>query len=192
MRSLKPDRRSFGAAVLVAASLAYPGLVYAGRDWVPPLAFVAAALTLLALRFATLRTEEARLWRTLLAVAAFTVALIAVLDAGLAVKVYPVALSLAAAAVFGLSLRHPPSVIERIARRMEPDLPPEGQLYCRKVTLVWTVWFVINALVASTLALAGRDELWALWTGLLAYAVMGLLFGGEMIVRRRARRPAVA
>lgn len=54
--------------------------------------------------------------------------------------------------------------------------------------MVWTVWLVSNAAVAGALALWGSDEAWALWTGLIAYIVMGLLFGGEVLVRRSMRR----
>lgn len=175
-------------AALAAASLLYPGLVYAGRGVVPPLAFVALALALIGLRLALSASPEARLWRPPLAGAAAAVAVLAALDGGLAAKAYPVLLSLGVAALFGASLLRPPSLIERFARLREPDLPPEGRAYCRVVTMVWTVWLLVNALVAAALAVWGSDAAWALWTGVIAYAVMGLLFGGEFLVRHALRR----
>ena len=115
------------------------------------------------------------------------IAALAALDAPLAVKAYPAAVSLAAATVFGATLLHPPSLIERFARCREPDLPPAAQSYCRKVTIVWTAWLITNTIIAAVLALPGHDEAWALWTGLVAYFFMAALFAGEIVVRRFAR-----
>jgi uncharacterized membrane protein len=105
----------------------------------------------------------------------------------MAAKAYPVVISLAVAAVFALSLVFPPSVVERIARLREPDLPPDGVAYTRKVTWVWVVWLALNAAIAAALAAWAPLKVWALWTGLLSYLVTGLLFAGEMLVRRHVR-----
>ena len=180
-----------GAIVVAASSLLYPVIVYIGRAAVPPLAFVALALLLVGLRVATLRTEAALMWRAPLICAALVIAAAAAIDGWTAAKIYPVALSLAAALAFAISLVQPPSLIERIARIREPELPPAGQLYCRNVTIVWTVWLVANAVVAGMLAAFGSEEAWALWTGLVAYLVMGALFGGEIIVRQLVRPRSV-
>ncbi len=176
-----------GAVALVAASLLYPGIAYVSRAIVPPLAFVAAALALIGLRLATLRSPMERVWRVPLLSAATIIAALAALDTPLAVKAYPAAVSLAAATVFGATLLHPPSLIERFARLHEPDLPPAAQSYCRKVTIVWTAWLITNTIIAAVLALPGHDEAWALWTGLVAYFFMAALFAGEIVVRRFAR-----
>src|SRR5262249_4208026 len=77
------------------------------------------------------------------------------------------------------------------ARLREPDLPLAGQSYCRKVTIVWAVWLSANTIIAAALALAANDEAWAIWTGFIAYLVMGALFAGEMAVRHIVRRRAV-
>lgn len=188
MRFSRSKPVPFGMAALIAAGLLYPALVYAGRAVVPPLAFVAVALALIGARIAACSAPMARVWRLPLAGAAALIALLAALDGTLAAKAYPVVLSLGTAAVFGASLRHPPSLVERFARLREPDLPPEGQAYCRTVTIVWTVWLVLNAAIAGALALWGSDAAWALWTGIIAYVVMGALFGGEVLVRRVVRR----
>ena len=176
-----------GAIALVAASLLYPGIVYVSRAIVPPLTFVAASLALIGLRLATLHSPTERVWRLPLLSAATIIAALAALDAPLAVKAYPAAVSLAAATVFGTTLLHPPSLIERFARLHESDLPPAAQSYCRKVTVVWTIWLIANTIIAAVLSLPGHDEAWALWTGLVAYLFMGALFAGEIVVRRIVR-----
>jgi uncharacterized membrane protein len=56
---------------------------------------------------------------------------------------------------------------------------------------VWTVWLVLNALIAGLLGWTGQDSAWAIWTGIVAYAVMALLFLGEIAIRRRIRQRSV-
>jgi uncharacterized membrane protein len=185
-------KRNGVAAILLVASLAYPAAVYFGRSAIPPLTFVAVALLLIALRTVSLDAAAAREQRAPLLVAAVALVILAALDPLVAAKAYPVLMSAAVAAVFGLSLVHPPSLIERFARLRHPALPPEGRDYCQAVTMVWTAWLSVNALVALLLAVFGSDEAWALWTGVIAYLIMGFLFAGEFVVRRMVVGPRTA
>jgi uncharacterized membrane protein len=91
-----------------------------------------------------------------------------------------------------MSLVYPPSLIERLARRREAELPAQAQAYCRAVTIVWTAWLCVNTLVALILAVFGSDAAWALWTGVISYLIMGVLFAGEFIVRRVVVGPRTA
>jgi uncharacterized membrane protein len=185
-------RRNGLAAILLVASLAYPAAVYFGRSVVPPLAFVAVALLLTMMRTVTLDMTAAKAQRALLIASAVALVILAALDPPVAAKSYPVVVSAAFAAAFGMSLVHPPTLIERFARLHEPDLPPGAREYCRGVTMVWTAWLCVNALVALGLAIVGSDAAWALWTGVIAYLVMGLLFAGEIVVRRVVVGPRTA
>src|SRR5262249_22273763 len=126
-----------------------------------------------------------------LVTAATIMAAWAALDTRFAVKAYPAAVSLAAASVFATTLLYPPSLIERLARLREPDLPLAGQSYCRKVTIVWAVWLSANTIIAAALALAANDEAFAHWTGFIACRGMGALCAGELPARRIVRRRAV-
>lgn len=101
--------------------------------------------------------------------------------------VYPVTVSLSMLFLFGQSLLYPPTVIERFARLSVPELPPEGVRYTRIVTWVWCGFFVINAAISGATVFAPR-EYWALYNGLISYILMGLLFGGEWIVRSVLQR----
>jgi uncharacterized membrane protein len=186
------SRRNGLAAILLVASLAYPAAVYFGRSAVPPLTFVAAALLLMTLRTFTLDVPTESEQRGLLIASAVALVILAALDPPVAAKAYPVVMSAAVAAVFGMSLARPPSLIERYARLRHPDLPPEGRDYCRAVTMVWTAWLSVNALVALVLAIFGSDAAWALWTGVIAYLIMGLLFAGEFVLRRVVIGPRTA
>lgn len=177
--------------IAIALGVFYPALVYALQSTLSQGVFVAIAVATIALRVATLDKASAQLWRGPLLMAVPALLIVLLVAPGMAAKAYPVAISLAAAAVFGGSLIAPPSLIEQIARLREPDLSEEGQAYCRKVTLVWTVWLVLNALIAGLLGWTGQDSAWAIWTGIVAYAVMALLFLGEIAIRRRIRKKSV-
>jgi uncharacterized membrane protein len=180
----------FGAVLFTTLAAIYPVVVYALHDQVPILLFAAGACCLLLARAVFVRDELGRALRLPLLLAAATIGSLSAVDAAIATKAYPAILSLVIASVFGSSLRHPPSLIERLARFREPDLTFAGQAYCRKVTWVWTIWLLINAAIAAALALWASLALWTLWTGLISYLFFGGLFLGEMSLRRWFQRRA--
>lgn len=172
------------AAVLFgAASLLYPAIVYAVHDVVAPSAFIAAILLLIALRLATSGGSAERSWRWALVAVVVAMLIIGALDAVLAVRAYPVLMSLSVAAVFGVTLWRPPSLIERFARMRQPALPQGAVVYCRRLTVAWTGFLIFNAAVAGATALWADIIVWSLWTGLISYVLIAILFLGEMAVR---------
>jgi uncharacterized membrane protein len=101
----------------------------------------------------------------------------------------PVVISLGLLLGFGATLRgEGPPMVERFARLVHADMTPAEVVHCRTVTVIWCVFFALNAITAGVLA--WLDSVWwALYTGFLAYAAMGLLFGAEFVVRKaRFRR----
>ena len=102
------------------------------------------------------------------------------------VKFYPVLVSVGLLCVFLWSLRFPPTVIERLARLKEPDLPPFGVVYTRNVTRLWCGFFAINAGIATATVYAD-DWIWTLYNGFISYLLMGLLFVGEWLFRQYHR-----
>ncbi|WP_116367598.1 hypothetical protein [Parahaliea mediterranea] len=103
-------------------------------------------------------------------------------------RYYPVAINGALLLLFGASLQRGPSLIERIARLREPDLPPEAVRYTRRVTQIWCLFFLLNGAAALYTALACSLQTWALYNGGIAYLLMGLLFAGEFCLRQQLRR----
>lgn len=97
---------------------------------------------------------------------------------------FPVAVNGCLALIFGASMVRPPSVIERVARAMKGDLPPEGVVYCRRVCMVWIVFFLCNGGIALDSAFRSL-EWWAWYNGAISYLAIGALAGGEYLVRRR-------
>jgi uncharacterized membrane protein len=120
----------------------------------------------------------------------------ALLLAGLAVwsnallplKLYPVLVNAVMLSLFSYTLISPPSMIERLARLREPELPLQAIVYTRRVTQVWCGFFVLNGAIALATALWASAAVWSVYNGIIAYLIMGLLFGGEYLVRRRVKR----
>lgn len=100
------------------------------------------------------------------------------------VLLYPVFMSGIMLTLFASSLIRPPSIVERIARLRIPDMPPEGVIYTRHITMVWCGFFVLNGGIAIWTALVASREIWVFYNGFLSYVLMGLLFAGEWIYRR--------
>jgi uncharacterized membrane protein len=170
-------------AVGTVLGIGYPFAVYFSRGSISARSFVLIALALLILRLVTLQSGAARLWRLPLLAMVGMLIVTAALDADFAEKAYPTLMSAAAASAFGWSLRFGPSLVERFARIRSNDLTPAAILYCRKVTMIWTAWLIINALISGTLAIWGNLAVWAMWTGLISYLVMAVLFLSEVAVR---------
>lgn len=84
---------------------------------------------------------------------------------------------------FASSLRTPVSRIEQFAQMWKGPLPPQGKAYCRQVTKVWCGFFIVNGTICALLAMAAPLSWWMLYTGLLSYILIGLLFAGEWLVR---------
>lgn len=179
-------------ALRVVLVVAYPALVYVGLTRWSPRAFGAALLAVLVAGALVRARGAARehLWPVL----RVPLTLAALVGIGAAAQeprfflALPVIVNLGLLANFAASLRGPVSLVERFARLQEPDLPPGGPAYCRRVTVVWCWFFVANAAASASLALWGQVEWWALYTGLVAYLLIGVLFTVEYVVRKATFR----
>ncbi|WP_394789521.1 hypothetical protein [Rhodoferax sp.] len=171
-------------ALLGVLTLAYPLAVYFGVGHFQPRWM---ALLLLGLAVLRLWVTRQPFWLAA-AAGALCLALLSIWgNAWMPLKLYPVLVNAVLLAVFATSLAYPPTAIERIARLTEPDLPVQGVTYTRQVTWVWCVFFLCNGSAALATAVWASPAVWALYNGLLAYVLMGLLFAGEWLVRRRVK-----
>jgi uncharacterized membrane protein/peptidoglycan/xylan/chitin deacetylase (PgdA/CDA1 family) len=112
-------------------------------------------------------------------------ALAALLDDTRFMLAYPSVVNAALLTYFALSLRRGPPVVERLARLVTPDLFPAEVRYCRTVTVVWCAFFVLNGSAATALALWAPHTWWAAYCGAVSYLLVGTLFAGEYLVRKR-------
>jgi uncharacterized membrane protein len=189
---MKPTYRNAWFGLAAAVGLAYPLLVFLALPHLSARALLVPAFGLIGLRLLGVRGFAAAGAIVSLLLAGGALILLGIFAPELAVRAYPVAMSLAAASAFGLSLRGGPSLIEQIARRQTPDLPEAAIRYTWRVTAIWALFLSANALVATVLALWGTLAQWTLWNGLLSYLAAGLLMGGEWIVRQRLRKRGAA
>ena len=113
---------------------------------------------------------------------------IAVSDSIVALQLYPVVMSVGFLLLFLYSLAVPPSMVEKIARLNDSDLPDAGVRYTRNVTMVWSVFFLLNGAIAAFTVWMGDRALWALYNGLIAYLLMGALMIAEYWVRGKVRK----
>jgi uncharacterized membrane protein len=181
------------AALQALLLLAYPLLVYFALDRMSPRAIALCTLALVAARSALFaRARFVALVRVFapvgLALAATSLVSLAWNDP-LWLLLAPALQNLALLAVFASSFARRETVIETLARAQVGELSPEEVTYCRRVTGLWCAFIAANAAACAAVALAGSRELWALYTGIVAYVLLGALFAGEYVYRHwRFRR----
>ena len=119
-------------------------------------------------------------------------------DEAIFLKLYPVAINLIFLVFFGSTLFRGPNMIFRFATLADRSIkgsPKEKKVenYCRKVTLIWCIFFILNGTVAVLTVFAAKifgltpenaDKIWSLYNGGLSYILMGILFAAEFIVRK--------
>lgn len=175
-----------GNVVAAAVTVLYPLAIWLGHGrfeprWLALLLLVAAAARLPALKISAGARWSAGGALVLVGCAAWSNVL-------LPLKLYPVLVNVALLAAFGASLATPVSAIERMARLSGQQFPAVASAYMRTVTQVWCGFFVVNGALALGTALWASEAVWSLYTGLVSYILMGVLFGGEYLVRLRFKR----
>jgi uncharacterized membrane protein len=181
-----------GAAVVLAvvawALLAH----FAASGLTPPDVSVAVAVTPLMSLFVIL------LWRTRRPSLAVALALVAFAvlawtwpdlrsNVSLIYFLQHVGINLALAALFGHSLGSGrEAVVVHLARLARGgELSPVAYRYCRRVTVAWTVFFVLMAAVSAGLFLFGRAEAWSFFANLLTMPLVLAMFVAEQFTRNR-------
>lgn len=184
-----PSTLTVALGVLSSALLVlYPVIVYFAFD---RLGVRGAALLMLAALSPALlgrlrRTTDHRVG-TVAMVPVVTVAMLATgaaLEAASLVLAVPTAVNLLLFATFAPTLASGPPMIERFARLTHPDLIADEVRWCRQWTVVWSVFFVLNALTAALLAAFAPLTYWVFHTSVLGYVLMGLLLGTEWLIRK--------
>ncbi len=169
--------------VVIILTIGYPFMVYWGLQYYSAAKLLPLLLILLALRWLTGNRPGER--RVLLAILATVLIVAFTWGHQIGLKFYPALVNLGFLILFAGSLFSPPSFVERLARLREPDLSPAGVLYTWRVTLAWSIFFVVNGSLAAATALWASDEIWLLYNGFIAYLLIGALAAGEWLLRQR-------
>jgi acyl-CoA synthetase (AMP-forming)/AMP-acid ligase II/3-hydroxymyristoyl/3-hydroxydecanoyl-(acyl carrier protein) dehydratase len=104
-------------------------------------------------------------------------------------KLYPVLISLVLLCAFGATFFYPPVMAFRLALLQNKSIrgflaEKRIEEYCRKVTLVWCAFFILNGGIALETVFFASDKVWSVYNGGISYILMGLLFAGEFAVRK--------
>lgn len=113
------------------------------------------------------------------------------LHSDLVLQLYPLLVSTILFFVFSGSLMGGSSIIWRFATLGDRHLlfhanQAAVKRYCRLVTKVWIGFFALNFTLSLVTIVANNTAWWALYNGVLSYILMGVLFGGEGMVRKMA------
>jgi uncharacterized membrane protein len=165
----------------VAITAVYPLALWWGQAHFEPRVLAMLLLLVVLVRLHALRVSRAARWwigGTLLLLGFAVWA-----NVMLPLKLYPLLVNVVLLGVFAYSLIFPPSVVERLTRLREPDLPASAIGYTRRVTQIWCGFFAANGTMALITALWSSPGAWWLYNGLIAYVLMGILFAGEYCVR---------
>ncbi|PIT12435.1 hypothetical protein [Snodgrassella alvi] len=168
-------------AVLVLVSILYPFIWYFGQKYTGaiPVAVLMAIIWLLRAWF-----NKKPLQKIFSCAVMLLFVLLAWWHSATAMYWYPVMMNMLMLLVFGASLFSRQSIIERLARLQHPDLPETGVHYTRRVTQIWCGFFCMNILLTTGLILGKYWYAWTVYTGVISYLLMGILFGGEFLYRR--------
>ena len=182
--------RRLSRVLLSLLLVSYPFVVYFGRDAIGARWLGAAALALVSLHgLATwLRPEPSEGSAAWLRFAPLAVIWLAASLSGEERVLMLVPALVCIVMGFGLarSLTHAQeSWIERFARasRKLETLPPTASRYCRKITVLWSVFLLLTGLTNAALALWAPIAWWTLFSGGISYALTGLLLAGEYTYR---------
>lgn len=174
-----------GKAILILFNIFYPLLWYFGREqgWFIPLATCMAVLWF----FRAIKQIEKSQRKLSFLIAIFFI-VVAYLNTPTIMYWYPVLINLLMLSIFTYSLYQPQSLIEKIARLQNPKLPSHAIIYTRHVTQIWCLFFIINACISALLVVLNWYQAWAIYTGIIAYILMGILLGAEWLYRQRAMK----
>jgi uncharacterized membrane protein len=94
------------------------------------------------------------------------------------------------ALVFGKSLlsrRRP--VCTALASVVHDEMTPLLARYTRQVTLAWTLFFAVSALLSAVLFAFAPIDVWSIYANVLSFPLLALMFVAENEVRKRVLPP---
>ncbi len=147
------------------------------------------ALSIMALAAALFLFHQKKSSRATPLLMALVALLVLVTGSERILRFYPVLVNLVMLLTFLLSIHGQDSIVltfAELADRRIKRHPARGSIgrYCRKVTMVWCIFFVMNGTIALITTLCPSQGLWVIYNGLVAYILIGGLFMGEFAVRQ--------
>lgn len=128
--------------------------------------------------------------RWALLIVALLIGLLMLIDSQMVAKYvlysFPVFFSLAFLLLFSRSLRTGKiPLITRVARLAEGSLSQQAEIYTRQLTVFWSFVFLLLVFETILLAVFAPIEIWSLFTNVLNYIAIMVIFVLEYFVRKR-------
>ncbi|MDQ3032091.1 MAG: hypothetical protein M3Y87_06720 [Myxococcota bacterium] len=185
MRALQVAGTVLNAVLVIAYPIAiFYGLTHFGARAVSVMV-LAMLVPSLAWRFR--KADRATFWsmvRLPIAISMLVIGGIATDDRRF-VLALPVLINAVLFVEFGSTLRAGATpMIERFARMREPELDAAKVGHCRQWTGAWCAFFLLNGAAAALLAVLAPLWWWTVYTGGIAYALMGAMLVAEYTTRR--------
>lgn len=174
-------------ALPILLALAYPLLLHASVIYDDSrLAFAALAFLGAVALYVPLRQKRRWAWAAFFVLLGALAALQFSGRGGIARYLPSLAIPAALGVLFGSSLRPGrEALITGIARfARKGQMPAELERYTRRLTLLWTLMFVLMFTVALLLIAARQWTLWSLFSNFVSYGIVGMLFFVEYWYRR--------
>lgn len=166
---------------------AYPALVHIALVFeLPQLLVIAPLLFLTGVFLHSLRAGSKRAW---LIFSLLCAAILLVEYLGLTLYLLflpPVVIPLLLLFVFGRTLhsnREP--LITAIGEAARGPLSPAMRHYTRRLTQLWCLVFLVMLIWSAILPTLRQPELWSWFTNIINYGVVGVLFVGEFMLRKK-------
>ncbi|WP_148257627.1 hypothetical protein [Leadbettera azotonutricia] len=101
-------------------------------------------------------------------------------------KIYPALADLVYLTIFGTSLFIPPTIVYSFINVFDKKLNEHLEKayfenYCRKCTVYWCIFFILDFIISLITAILESDLVWGIYNGGVTYVLMGLLFVGEYV-----------
>ncbi|MEX2497160.1 MAG: hypothetical protein WD448_13780 [Woeseia sp.] len=173
--------------VFILAVATYPFIIFFGIQVLPPSFLGLMLLMLLTMRYGVLLPKERQMLLPLLLLF-FVYAIAATLVRSTEMLLYyPALVNFSLLVIFAASLRRGEPLLLRIVRARGVTISRYGPAYLYRLTMVWAGFFAVNGLVSMwTVALS--IEVWTLYNGLISYALIAALVGGEYVFRGYYKR----
>lgn len=97
-------------------------------------------------------------------------------------KYYPVIVNFVLFCIFFGSTFSEETVIQKMAKLMEPNIRPKALEYTRILTYIWSIFMLANFFI-SLATVFMSEKVWAIYNGFLSYMLVGVFFIIEYMVR---------
>lgn len=97
-------------------------------------------------------------------------------------KYYPVIVNFVLFCIFFGSTFSEETVIQKMAKLMEPNIKPKALEYTRRLTYIWSIFMLANFFI-SLATVFMSEKVWAIYNGFLSYMLVGVFFIIEYMVR---------